>query len=701
MKKLRDLFYNQSLRFQLIFWFLLISVLPLIWMTYITYHISKDVILKEAETHLHVTGLKQINLLKAFFAEKERSASVLAKELIQPDVEEELDFTIKNYGIQSENYKQILIQLEPRLTEHTKLLDYRNFILIDDDGTVVLSMNKELIKPGLDLKEADQSENKTFLELFERTKSTMKPQLSPLTYFNPNDAPSIFISTPLTNKNNALFGVLMFQIDNAALFELVQNFQGIGNTGETLIAFDINSELIIFSSFYEKKRYPHIYRISPQSHFGQFVIRVLKGTPSIQYVQDYHGRTTIAVGKKVNPYTNWAIITKIDQNELLGTVNIIRYFSWILLLITAIIVTIIATYVAKKITHPILLLIQKTKLMAAGDLTQRIHIPHRNEMGKLGESFNEMAFQIDHLITHLDTLVAQRTQEVEHKNIQLNHTIEELKETQNRMVVQEKLASLGSLTAGIAHEIKNPLNFVNNFTELCFDIQKNLHVNLEKIESLIPADIKEECKEELETLKINLEKIYKHGKRADSIVHNMLQHSRGAPGEKTATDINKLLDEYVDLAFHGLRATDSTFNVKINKNYQIDLPKVIVSPQEMSRVFLNLLNNAFYAVNQRKKHAAANYQPIVEVSSKKIEDTLEISIWDNGDGIPENVLSKLFTPFFTTKPAGEGTGLGLSLSYNIIVQGHGGTLSVESQVNQYARFIILLPLHSTLHSSDE
>jgi len=690
MRKLQELFHNQNLRFQLIFWFLLISLIPVIWMTFITFYISKNIILKEAEKHLHVTALKQIHLLNAFFAEKERSAGILAKELIQAEAEESLDFILKKYGKHSVEYQEELGKLQPQLEERTKSLNYRNFILVDDDGTVVLSLNSALLPVGSLLTPPDPKQV-VFSELFARTKATMKPQLSPMTFFTENSTPSLFISTPLTGKNNKLFGVLIFQIKNSIIYQLLQNFEGIGNTGETMIAFDLNSELVIFSSFTEKETYPHIYRLSPDSSFGKFMVQVLNGTPSIEYVQDYLGKDTIAVGKKFNPYTNWAVITKIDQNELLRTVDILKYLAWILLTVTTIIVILIGTYVARKISNPILLLIKKTKLMSAGDLSQRIDLPFHNEIGKLGESFNEMASQLDDLIQNLDNLVAERTKEVENKNTQLNQKIEELKETQNRMLIQEKLASLGALTAGIAHEIKNPLNFVNNFTELSFDIQKNLSTNLDKIGSLIPTEINEEFKEELTTLQTNLEKIYKHGKRADSIVHNMLQHSRAVPGEKTETDINKLLDEYVDLAFHGMKAKDSSFTLKIKKHYQLDLPKIIVSPQELSRVFLNLLNNAFYSVNKRKKASEASYQPTLEVTTKNLEKYVIIEIWDNGGGIPEDVSAKLFTPFFTTKPAGEGTGLGLSLSYGIVVQGHGGMLSVESQVDQFAKFIISLP----------
>ena len=474
MKNFLSYFYGRSLRFQLLFWFLFISLLPLTWMAYITYHTSKDIILKETEEHLQVTGLKQIRLLNTFFAEKERSVAALVRELISPQLENALELAITQKGKDSKEYLQLVNELKKRLKNSPNFRDYQNFILVDEQTRVILSLNDQLILPGTYLSKTDHSKNHILFELFNYTQQTKKPQLSPLTYFDLSKPPSIFIATPLGENQKNLSGVLMFQIANEALFELVQNFQGVGTTGETLIAFDIDSELIVFSSLYDKKRYPYIYRINPQSDFGKFILKVLKETPSIQYVQDYQGEMTIAVGKKVNPYTNWAIIAKVNQKELFSAVNLIRRFSWLILLVTAIVVTLLAIYVAKKLVTPLVQLTNTTKLMAKGDLSHRVYLPYNNEIGRLGLSFNEMAAQLEHLINHLDALVEKRTKEVEHKNEQLKTTIKELQETQHRMVTQEKLASLGGLTAGIAHEIKNPLNFINNFTELSIDIEENL-----------------------------------------------------------------------------------------------------------------------------------------------------------------------------------------------------------------------------------
>lgn len=692
MKKLQQLFNNQSLRIQLIIWFLVIALIPLAWITYVTYEYALDTLQKQAEKNLRALGVRQIHLLSALFAEKERNASAIARESLPPLTEETIDHILKTYGKDSLEYKEEIKKIIPLFTKRSESLNYRHIILVDDDGTVVLSLIPKVIKPGINLKNQKDEDQKIFTELFTKASKELKPQVSPLFFMSDDSMPGIFIASPITdNTTNKLIGVLFFQLNNSVISQLVQNFPGLGNTGEVLIAAEIDSQLIIYSSFYEKEAYPLVYRIDPKSPFGKFVLDALTGKLSTGYVKDYRGQDTIVIGRKIKPNVNWAIITKVDRQEIISTFAGLKYFSWIWLAITSVLVTLIASYVARKISEPVITLTKKTKLMTAGDLTQRITIPYSSELGRLGTSFNEMASQLDHIIHHLDTLVAKRTEEIENKNTQLNQTIEILKETQNRLITQEKLASLGALTAGIAHEIKNPLNFVNNFAELSFQVQKNLSELIE-INSSIPSESKGALREMLETLKLNLEKIYKHGKRADSIVHNMLQHSRTTTSEKELTDLNNLLDEYVDLAYHGLRAKDSTFNVKIVKNYDSSLPKAFVSPQEISRVFLNLLNNAFYAVNLRKKNPDPSYNPIVKVTTEKNEDHIIIKIWDNGMGIPNNIFPKLFTPFFTTKPTGEGTGLGLSLSYNIIVQGHNGMLTAKSEEGTYAEFTIQLPI---------
>ena len=259
----------------------------------------------------------------------------------------------------------------------------------------------------------------------------------------------------------------------------------------------------------------------------------------------------------------------------------------------------------------------------------------------------------------------------------------ELKDTQEQLIQREKMASLGELTAGIAHEIQNPLNFVNNFSEVSNELIDEMHVEIDKGNT-------SEIKQIAADIKQNLDKINHHGKRADAIVKGMLQHSRSNTGVKSPTNINALTDEYLRLAYHGLRAKDKTFNATMKKDYDESIGNINIIPQDIGRVILNLIINAFYAVTEKKKKMPEHFEPTVSVSTKKINGKVEIKVKDNGDGIPQRILDKIFQPFFTTKPTGEGTGLGLSLSYDI-VKAHRGELKVETKEGEAAEFVILLP----------
>jgi signal transduction histidine kinase len=276
-----------------------------------------------------------------------------------------------------------------------------------------------------------------------------------------------------------------------------------------------------------------------------------------------------------------------------------------------------------------------------------------------------------------------------------DQAITELKATQTQLIQKEKLASLGELTAGIAHEIQNPLNFVNNFSELSVDLAKELKEEIDKVE--IPEKDKDYIGEILTDLTSNQEKINHHGKRASSIVKGMLEHSRASTGVKEMTDINALADEYFRLSYHGLRAKDKGFNATMETDFDKNLPKINVIPQDMGRVLLNLFNNAFYAVHQRQQLSESlklseSYTPSVFLTTQLIDNQIVIKVKDNGTGMPESVRAKVFQPFFTTKPTGQGTGLGLSLAYDIVTKGHGGNLEVISKENEFTEFMIKLPL---------
>jgi len=288
----------------------------------------------------------------------------------------------------------------------------------------------------------------------------------------------------------------------------------------------------------------------------------------------------------------------------------------------------------------------------------------------------------------LEVQVAERTAELTKQKEELENALDELKATQAQLIQSEKMASLGELTAGIAHEIQNPLNFVNNFSE----VNKEL---ITEMKHEIDSGNLSEAKNIARDIQDNEEKITFHGKRADAIVKSMLQHSRTSSGKKEPTDINALADEYLRLAFHGLRAKDKSFNAKFETDFDDRIGQINIVQQDIGRVLLNLINNAFYSVSEKLRKDIPGYEPTITVTTKKTGDQpntrVEIRVADNGNGVPKKVLDKIFQPFFTTKPTGLGTGLGLSLSYDIITRGHGGELKVETKDGEGAEFIIILP----------
>jgi len=311
------------------------------------------------------------------------------------------------------------------------------------------------------------------------------------------------------------------------------------------------------------------------------------------------------------------------------------------------------------------------------------------DAARINRDLNHKLKEVENLHTEKEEILATQNETLERQIIErtaeLNQSLKSLQSTQAQLIQSEKLASLGELTAGIAHEIQNPLNFVNNFAEVSVDMAEELKKEINK------PQLDKGLIEELATdLALNQEKINHHGQRASSIVKGMLEHSRTSTGVKEPTDLNALVDEYLRLAYHGLRAKDNSFNATMETHFDPDLPLVSVIPQDIGRVILNLINNAFYVVSEKAKQGIEGFQPTVTVRTKQLEHAIEIRVQDNGNGIPETIKDKIFQPFFTTKPTGQGTGLGLSLAYDIVTKGHGGTLEVSSVPNEGTEFVIRL-----------
>ena len=281
---------------------------------------------------------------------------------------------------------------------------------------------------------------------------------------------------------------------------------------------------------------------------------------------------------------------------------------------------------------------------------------------------------------------------------ELAKSLDDLRTAQDRLVQTEKLASLGQLTAGIAHEIKNPLNFVNNFSSVSSELVGELRDALKGVN--LDSKLRTEIDEIADMLQGNLEKVVQHGKRAHSIVKNMLLHSRQGSGEHRFVDVNSVVEESLNLAYHGARAEKQGFNITLEKSFDPGAGEVDLFPQEITRVLLNLIMNGFYAATKRKAEAnGVDYEPTLAAATKSLGDSVEIRIRDNGTGIPPEVKEKMFNPFFTTKPAGEGTGLGLSISHDIIVKQHGGSIEVDTKPGQYTEFRIVLPRKAAIFAN--
>ena len=365
-----------------------------------------------------------------------------------------------------------------------------------------------------------------------------------------------------------------------------------------------------------------------------------------------------------------------------------------------VILVLIIVLISRSITSPLRRLTIAAEAFAGGEFNIELPaISSKDEIGRLNSAFHYMQDTLAKTISDLKE--TSENLEISHARLEeYNRTLEEkveertatLKMAQAQLIQSEKMASLGQLTAGIAHEIKNPLNFVNNFSELSIELVVEAVDELDKFSGAYdPKDV-DYLKGILKDVEGNIKKINEHGKRADSIIRGMLLHSRGKSGEMQPVDLNALLAEYVALGYHGLRASDNTFNIKIETDYDPSMGTVNVVPQDLSRVFLNLINNACYSTVQKKNERKDSYFPILSVSTRRGQNEVIIRIRDNGKGIPENILNRIFNPFFTTKPAGSGTGLGLSISYDIVVQEHHGELKAISKEGEFAEFIISLPI---------
>jgi signal transduction histidine kinase len=385
------------------------------------------------------------------------------------------------------------------------------------------------------------------------------------------------------------------------------------------------------------------------------------------------------------PRLGWLVFVELPRREVLAPVLATLYQTLLLLCASVLLALLVGGWLARRMVVPIRQLEAGAQRLGEGDLGQRIPVASRDEIGALAHRFNVMAERVQEAQETLEAKVADRTRE-------LARFLEDLRAAQDRLIQTEKLASLGQLTAGIAHEIKNPLNFVNNFAELSVELLEELEDALAEANPSLDPKLREDIAGLASTLRDNLARVIQHGRRADSIVRNMLAHSREGGGERRPVDLNAFVEEALNLAYHGARAEKPGFNITLEKALDPAVGQVELHPQEFTRVLLNLIGNGFHAAHKKWLDGAPDgFQPALSVATRALPGRVEIRVRDNGGGIPEAVKARIFEPFFTTKPAGEGTGLGLSLSYDIVVKQHGGTIDVVTEPGGFTEFVVTLP----------
>ena len=406
-----------------------------------------------------------------------------------------------------------------------------------------------------------------------------------------------------------------------------------------------------------------------------------------QVAQDLSGREVLTAYSKVTPLA-WTVFVELPLKEAYAPLYASVERTGLLLIAALCLAALAGLFLARRMMVPVQALNVGAAKIGSGDLTQRISVKTGDELEALADQFNDMAGRLQESYADLENKVNLRTRE-------LARSLEDLRMAQDRLVQTEKLASLGQLTAGIAHEIKNPLNFVNNFSAVSMELIDELR------QMLAGADLNNQQRAEFsdisEMLQSNLNKVVQHGKRADAIVKNMLLHSRQGSGEHRLVDINAIVEESLNLAYHGARAEKQGFNIALERSFDPTAGQVDVFPQDITRALLNIISNGFYAATKRTELTASDgYEPTLGVATRNLGDRVEIRIRDNGTGIPLEVKEKMFNPFFTTKPAGEGTGLGLSISHDIIVKQHFGSIEVKTEPSNFTEFRIILPRNAAL-----
>ncbi|MBI1290802.1 HAMP domain-containing protein [bacterium] len=698
-----------GLRGELTALLLTIALVPLCFVMVITYRNAEHSLTEELKRGLRAIAERQSLLLNNTVQDSKDQAEILS---LAPAVIESMD-RLRQGGEVDREAGVALTSLSRVAIEGQR---FDNVMLVNLDGKVVYTAKPSPVM-GKVLREGEAGAQ--LLRIFERTRTILETEISDYTPDPILGSNAAFVATPIFSQNRVV-GVLVLQMGGRRLLEGVSNYAGLGTSGETIVASEIDGKAMVVAPLRRDRGAAFRTSVPLDGREGNVLALAVQGGRGVGFGIDQEGREVYAVWRYV-PAIRWGIVVKVDRSEAFGPVEQLgRLFMWITG-ITGAVVLALAFSQARRLALPILALRRATQRVAEGDFNVEIEVRSRNEIAELADTFRIMAHrlnenfedlkrttaerekaakeaieakaQLEVANATLEQKVVERTSELSQRNEELVETLAQLKQAQQQLIVRERMASVGEMVAGVAHEMSNPLNFVNNFSDLTADAIRELDDVIAAARQHLPEKDRAEIEDLLGIIRDNLTRISEHGKRAQAIVRGMIELTRNTSGEQRVADLNALVRDYSRVAhqtFRGRGASDETL-----VEYDLDeaLPPVQVHAAGISRSLTSIIGNAFWATGERRQQVGAGYVACIRISTQRSGNEAIISVRDNGLGIPKENLAKVFQPFFTTRPTGTGaTGLGLSMAWEIVVNQHAGRLEVISEPGEFTEFRIHLPL---------